>query len=82
MEWNSNGMEKLPNLLECFLDSESVHEKYKLLEEHYEEVDERMIGNIEASLDLVGKQGSVSERIDYVMYYLRTRQRFETDRLR
>lgn len=74
--------EKIPEILEAFLDADSAKAKYAILEEHYNEIDERMVANMEASLDLVGKPGSVTERIEYVMYCLRTRQRFETTRLR
>ena len=73
----------IPMVLEDFLDAPTVEAKRKILEERSNEIDERTMLNIELSLDIVAKDGAtLDDRIGYVMYYLRTRGRFETTRLR
>ncbi|MCR5330075.1 MAG: hypothetical protein K6E62_02675 [Lachnospiraceae bacterium] len=73
----------IPRVLEDFLDAPTVEAKRKILEERSDEIDDRTLLNIELSLDIVGKDGATKDdRIGYVMYYLRTRGRFETTRLR
>ena len=69
-------------ILDSFLDARTAKEKIEILSENSSRIDERMIGNIEASLDLPGGSGTLWQRIEYVMYCLRTKSRFETDRLR
>ena len=69
-------------ILDRFLDARTAKEKIEILSEHSSQIDERLIGNIEASLDLPGGDGTLWQRIEYVMYCLRTKSRFETDRLR
>lgn len=76
------GNAEIPDVLNDFLDARSAGAKIKILDEHSEEIDEKMIGIIEASLDLPGGSGTLFQRIEYVHYYLRTRSRFETERLR
>ncbi|MBO4416013.1 MAG: hypothetical protein J5824_08555 [Lachnospiraceae bacterium] len=74
---------EIPKVLEDFLDAETVEQKRRILEERSSEIDERTLLNIELSLDIVAKNGAtIDDRIGYVMYYLRTRGRFETTRLR
>lgn len=73
---------EVPQLLIDFLDAESMGEKLKILEDYDGEIDERTMGNIEASLDIVGKDASVEERLEHVKYYLEKRKKFETGRLR
>ena len=73
----------IPKVLEDFLDAETVEQKRRIIEERSSEIDERTLLNIELSLDIVAKNGAtIDDRIGYVMYYLRTRGRFETTRLR
>ncbi|MCR5829478.1 MAG: hypothetical protein K6F93_03900 [Lachnospiraceae bacterium] len=69
-------------ILDRFLDARTAKEKIEILSENSSHIDERLIGNIEASLDLPGGDGTLWQRIEYVMYCLRTKSRFETDRLR
>lgn len=69
-------------ILDKFLDARTAKEKIEILSENSSHIDERLIGNIEASLDLPGGNGTLWQRIEYVMYCLRTKSRFETDRLR
>lgn len=73
----------IPGVLEAFLDAESVEEKHRILEERADEVDGHIILNMEISLDIVADQkATLDDRIGYVLYYLRTRGRFEGTRLR
>jgi len=73
----------IPKILDDFLDAGTVEAKRRILEERSNEIDERTMLNIELSLDIVAKNGAtLDDRIGYVMYYLRTRGRFETTRLR
>ncbi|MCR5685512.1 MAG: hypothetical protein K6G81_08875 [Lachnospiraceae bacterium] len=74
---------RIPQVLEDFLDADNVADKRRILEERSSEIDEKTMLNIELSLDIVAKDGaSLDDRIGYVMYYLRTRGRFENTRLR
>ncbi|MBR4725354.1 MAG: hypothetical protein K6G45_06015 [Lachnospiraceae bacterium] len=80
---NKTAPSGIPQVLEDFLDADTVEEKRRILEERSSEIDERTLLNIELSLDIVAKNGAtIDDRIGYVMYYLRTRGRFETTRLR
>lgn len=78
----SENEERIPKVLADFFDAETAEQKLRVLEENADSIDERTMGNIEASLDLAGKDGPIEQRLDFVMYYLRTRSRFETTRLR
>ena len=81
-EVNKRGSD-IPKVLEDFLDADTVEQKRRILEERSSEIDERTMLNIELSLDIIAKNGAtLDDRIGYVMYYLRTRGRFETTRLR
>lgn len=80
MENNENY--QIPAVLAAFFDAETSSEKLKVIEEHMQEIDERTLGNIEASLDIAGSSGSIEKRLDFVTYSLRTKGRFETNRLR
>ena len=80
MNKNESG---IPQVLADFLDAESVQEKYRILEERSSEVDEHTLLSMEISLDIVpDDKKSIDDRIGYIMYYLKTRQRFEGTRLR
>lgn len=73
----------IPKVLADFLDASSVEEKHKILEENADLVDEKVVLNMELSLDIVAKdKATLDDRIGYILYYLRTRGRFETTRLR
>lgn len=73
----------LPGVLTAFLDAETVEEKHRILEERSAEVDEHIILNMEISLDIISDpKATLDDRIGYVLYYLRTRGRFEGTRLR
>ena len=79
----NNQESSIPQVLADFLDADNVQEKYRILQERSSEIDEHILLSMEISLDIVsdGKM-SFDDRIGYIMYYLRTRQRFEGTRLR
>ncbi len=80
---NMNNEGGIPQVLADFLDAETVQEKYRILEERSSEIDEHSLLSMEISLDIVpDDKKSIDDRIGYIMYYLRTRQRFEGTRLR
>ena len=79
-EMENNG---IPKVLEDFLDAETVEEKHRILSERSNEIDGHTMLNIELSYDIVAKDGAtLDDRIGYMMYYLKTRGRFENSRLR
>ena len=67
-----------------FLDEEDFSKKYKILERMYEEkeLDDTMIDNLAASIDVVIPDGDLDSRYDHLKYAVSTRMKFETDRLR
>jgi hypothetical protein len=69
------------NLLR-FLDTDDMAEKYKILDEMRSDVTDIMIDNMAASLDVVIPDGDLDERFEHLRYAVRTRSRFENDRLR
>ena len=74
---------QIPQVLADFLDADSVEKKHEILEEHAGEIDEHTLINMELSLDIVpDSKASMDDRIGYILYYLRTRGRFEGSRLR
>lgn len=82
-KYENNNEENIPDVLAEFLDAETVEQKHKILEEHADELDERTVLNMEVSLDIVAKDNTtLDDRIGYILYYLRTRGRFESTRLR
>lgn len=66
----------------AFLDASGYAEKLEILYSIRKRIDERLMTDIELSLDLYGQEGTLEERIDMVKNNLHTRARFETNRLR
>lgn len=74
---------EIPEVLSAFLDATTAEEKHRILEENADSVDEHIVLNMEISLDIISKDGAtLDDRIGYILYYLRTRTRFEGSRLR
>ena len=69
------------NLLH-FLDTDDIGEKYKILDGMRSDITNIMIDNMAASLDVVIPDGDLDERFDHLKYAVRTRSRFENERLR
>lgn len=70
-----------PDLL-SFLDADTCYDKLKVLAEIRERIDDKMLNSIEASFDIAGGEGCIEDRIDYISSHLRTRSRYENNRLR
>ena len=75
-------MDEVNPILLKFLEAEASVEKLKIIEDKGEELDDRALNNIEASLDIVSNSTDHAERIGYICDVLRTRSKFETNRLR
>jgi len=65
-----------------FLEAETSEEKLSIIKQNYNELDERTINNIEASLDVVSDSSDPDVRIGYICDVLRTKAKYESNRLR
>lgn len=70
-----------PKVLE-FLDSEDFDERYNILVALRDEIDDQIINTLAVALDVVISEGDIDDRYDQLKMCLRTRQRYESNRLR
>ena len=70
-----------PKVLE-FLDTEDFDERYNILVSLRDELDDQMVNILAVALDVVIPEGRIEERYDALKNCLRTRQRYESTRLR
>lgn len=70
-----------PKVLE-FLDSEDFDERYNILVALRDEIDDQTINTLAVALDVVIPEGNIDDRYDQLKMCLRTRQRYESNRLR
>ncbi len=65
-----------------FLDADTSEEKLAILKANISKIDEKTINNIEASMDIVSDSTVLDTRINYICDVLRTRSKYESNRLR
>ncbi len=68
--------------LMAFFDADTMDEKYKILLEMRNDVDDRMINNMAVVLDVVIDEGPLDQRYEELKTCIRTFRRYETTRLR
>ena len=68
--------------LDKILDASSFDEKYKIVCDMQNEVTDKLIDDIAVVMDLAIPEGDLKERYAQLKYCIRTRQKYESGRLR
>lgn len=69
-------------VLIMFLEAETADKKLEVIKNNYLSIDEKTLTNIEVSLDIIGNEGTLDDRIRYITDNLRTKAQYENNRLR
>lgn len=69
-------------MLMQFLDADTYAERYQILSEMAQEVDDHVIDTMAVALDIVIEDGDIDQRYQELKNCIRTRMRYETSRLR
>lgn len=77
-----NPSETVPPMLMEFLDADSEAARYKILSQMADCVDDHMIDTMAVVLDIVIDEGPLERRYQELKNCIRTRMRYETNRLR
>ena len=70
-----------PKLMQ-FFDADTLEEKYNILVSMRDEVDDHLINSMAVVLDVVITEGPVADRYEQLKACIRTKQRYETQRMR
>ena len=70
-----------PKLM-AFIDAEDMEEKYNILISMRDEVNDYLINSMAVVLDVVIPEGEISNRYEQLKHCIRTKQRYETLRMR
>lgn len=82
-ESQAKGQEpEINSKLMAFFDADDMEERYNILVSMRDEVDDLMINNMAVVVDVVIPEGDVSDRYEQLKRCIRTRQRYEAERLR
>ena len=65
-----------------FLEADSSEAKLQIIKQNMGLFDEKTVNNIEASLDIVSDSNDIDSRLSYICDVLRTKAKYESNRLR
>ena len=78
----ANSDENVNPKLMAFFDADDLEEKYNILISMRDELNDHLINSMAVALDVVIAEGEISDRYDQLKHCIRTKQRYETSRLR